>query len=92
MKRILPIAALALGIMGATTAFASDDDRCNVPMTEWQPVERLQQKLKSDDWTVNRIKTDDGCYEVYAVDDKGRRVEAYFNPKTFEMIKKKVED
>ncbi len=92
MKRIIPIGAFALAIMSAGTSFASSEDRCNVPMAEWQPVDALQQKLKNDGWNVNRIKTDDGCYEVYAIDDKGRRVEAYFNPKTFDAVKTKIED
>lgn len=92
MKRILPIGAFALATMSAGMAFASSDNRCNIPMAEWQPVAALQQKLQNDGWKVNRIKTDDGCYEVYAIDDKGRRIEAYFNPKTFETVKKKIED
>lgn len=92
MKRTLLTTALVLGIMGAGTAFASDDDRCDVKMVDWQPVEALQQKLEADGWKVNRIKTDDGCYEVYAIDDKGRRIEAYFNPKSFDMVKMEIED
>ena len=35
---------------------------------------------------MRRIKIDGGCYEVYAVDDKGGRVEAYFHPVTFENV------
>ena len=50
MKRTLLTTALVLGIMGAGTAFASDDDRCDVKMVDWQPVEALQQKLEADGW------------------------------------------
>ncbi|MEA2806037.1 MAG: Peptidase propeptide and domain, partial [Rhodospirillaceae bacterium] len=32
------------------------------------------------------IKVDGGCYEVYAVNDKGQRVETYFHPVTFEHV------
>ena len=92
MKRILPIGAFVLATVSAGMASASSNERCSVPMAEWQPVAALQQKLQNDGWKVNRIKTDDGCYEVYAIDDKGRRIEAYFNPKTFETVKKKIED
>jgi sulfoxide reductase heme-binding subunit YedZ len=35
---------------------------------------------------VRRIKVDGGCYEVYALNDKGQRVEAYFHPVTFENV------
>jgi hypothetical protein len=37
-------------------------------------------------WQVRRIKVDGGCYEVYAVDPKGARVEAYFHPVTLEPV------
>ena len=32
------------------------------------------------------IKENGGCYEVYTVDDKGERVEAYFHPLTLESV------
>jgi hypothetical protein len=35
---------------------------------------------------VRRVKVDGGCYEVYALDEKGERVEAYFHPKTLEPV------
>jgi len=60
-------------------------------MAEWQPREALQQKLQAAGWNVKKLKTEDGCYEAYAIDDKGRRVEAYFDPKTLETVKVKVE-
>ncbi|GLQ07997.1 hypothetical protein GCM10007924_32190 [Sneathiella chinensis] len=91
MKKVLLVTLVACGVSGMSTAYASDD-KCSVPLSEWQPREALQQKLEKDGWTVKRIKTDDGCYEAYAIDEKGRRVEVYFNPKTFDMVKMKVED
>ena len=90
MIRTLVTPVLAFGVLGSSTAFASD--RCTVPMAEWQPREALQQKLQAAGWKLNRLKTEDGCYEAYAIDDKGRRVEAYFDPKTLETVKVKVED
>jgi len=90
MNRMLFATALTFGILSAGAALARD--RCNVPISEWQPREALQQKLQAQGWKVNRIKTDDGCYEAYAIDDKGRRVEAHFDPKTLEIATVKVED
>ncbi len=91
MKRTLLATVVALGTVGGATAGLASDG-CNVPMADWQPREALQQKLEADGWQVNRIKTDDGCYEAYAIDDAGRRVEAYFNPQTFEVVQLEVED
>ena len=83
MKGILLATALFTAL-GTGAALADND--CDVPMAEWQPREALQQKLQGEGWTVTRIKTDDGCYEVDAVDNKGQRVEAKYDPKTFELV------
>jgi len=40
---------------------------------------------------MRRIKVDGGCYEVYALNDKGERVEAYFHPQTLEPVPTKKE-
>lgn len=82
------LAAGLLAVSHAGTARA-DDDKCNVPMDQWQPRENLQAMLEGAGWQVKRVKTDDGCYEVYAITPDGRRVEAYFNPKTLDQVASK---
>ena len=37
-------------------------------------------------WDVRRVRTDDGCYKVYARDAQGRRIEAEFDPVTLDLI------
>ena len=37
-------------------------------------------------WQIANVKTEDGCYEVYGKDDKGKRVEIFFDPATFEAV------
>ena len=56
------------------------------PKSGWQAPEKLEKQLTEQGWTVRRIKEDGGCYEVYALDDKGQRVEAYFHPVTFAPV------
>ena len=56
------------------------------PRTGWQPQAKLEQMLKDKGWQVRRVKEDGGCYEVYALDDKGQRVEAYFHPVTLAPV------
>jgi hypothetical protein len=84
MTRILIPIAAALGVMTATAAFASE--RCSVPKAEWQPEQALRQKLEGAGWKINRIKTDEGCYEVYGTDANGKRAETYFDPKTLDPV------
>ena len=52
----------------------------------WQSQEKLAATLKEKGWQIRNIKVDGGCYEVYAIDEKGEKIEAYFHPVTFERI------
>ena len=56
------------------------------PKSGWQATAKLEEALKAKGWTVRRIKEDGGCYEVYGLDDKGQRAEAYFHPVTLEPV------
>jgi hypothetical protein len=83
MKSILAT-ALLVNLAAVTAVMA--EEKCNVPVADWKPREALQTKLEADGWQVRSIKTEDGCYEAYAIDPKGEKVEAYFNPLTLERI------
>ena len=83
------LAAAFATTLGAGAALASD--RCNTPQGEWQPQQALQQKLEGEGWKVKKIKVEDGCYEVYGTDTKGNRMESYYDPKTFTVVKSKSE-
>jgi hypothetical protein len=60
------------------------------PKSGWQPVEKLEQQLKDKGYTVRRIKEDGGCYEVYALNEKGERGEYYFHPVTLQPVPTKA--
>jgi hypothetical protein len=91
MKRVFSIAlaaAVAAFAFGATqpslaTGLATCDSG---PQEKWQPQAKLEEQLKSKGWQVRRIKVDGGCYEVYALNEKGEKVEAYFHPLTLEPV------
>jgi len=90
LKFPLAIAALAAGITLSGAAWAHGSVECPViPKEEWKPQMELQRKLTSEGWKVRQVKTFSTCYEVYGFDAKGERVEAFFNPKTFERIQPK---
>ena len=59
---------------------------CDVPQDKWRPVEALQAELTAKGWEVSNIKTEDGCYEVYAKDETGKRVELFLDPASFEVV------
>jgi hypothetical protein len=85
----LPL-ALCLGLLSLSaqaTGLATCDsgDR-----SKWISTDKLESQLKAKGWTVRRIKEDGGCYEVYALTDKGERVEAYFHPLTLDAVPTKA--
>lgn len=84
MKRFLTLLPVAAVLLPA--AAIADDVRCNVPAAERQPEQALKAKLEAAGMTVKRIKTEDGCYEAYAIDKDGKRVEAYFDPRTLDRL------
>ena len=83
------LAAVLAATLAAGTAAASDI--CSTPKAEWQSQEALQKKLEAEGWKVKKIKVEDGCYEVYGTDAKGNRMESYFDPKSFSVMKSKSE-
>ena len=83
MKRTL---LLVIGLVLISTGAAFAVPSCSVPKAEWQPEQALRQKLESEGWKINRIKIDNGCYEVYGTDGKGQRAETYFDPASLEPV------
>ena len=80
---------VGLLLLVAVQAFAHGNVRCpSLPQTEWQSQDQLQKKLISEGWQVRKIEVSKSCYEVYAKDAQGKKVEAFFNPQTLERVQK----
>ncbi|MBV0933468.1 PepSY domain-containing protein [Marinobacterium weihaiense] len=89
MKKLIATLMLS-GAVVSPLALADDD--CKVPVNEWQSEQAFRDAIAAKGWEIKRFKIDDGCYEIYGYDEKQRRVEAYFNPKTFDMVKMELDD
>ena len=86
MRHVALCTAAAL-LITTTSAGATGLATCESgPKDGWQASTKLEQMLKDKGWTVRRIKEDGGCYEVYGLDEKGQRVEAYFHPVTLAPV------
>lgn len=84
---LLSALATSLLVLAAGPASATGLATCDSgPKSGWQASEVLEKRLTEQGWKVRRIKEDGGCYEVYALDDKGQRVEAYFHPVTLAPV------
>ena len=84
---VLHVALFTTALLSATVAGATGLATCESgPRSGWQPEAKLTAMLQGKGWTVRRIKEDGGCYEVYGLNDKGERVEAYFHPVTLAPV------
>jgi hypothetical protein len=91
VKHFQSIVAIA-ACCACAPAFATGLATCDSgPQETWQPQAKLEAQLKEKGWQIRRIKIDGGCYEVYALNEKGERVEAYFHPKTLAPVPTKKE-
>ena len=83
MKFAYAIAVVALAAAGPAVAAG----KCsNAPKSQWQPKSALQSQLRNDGYKVRQIKTESGCYEVYATDKDGKRANMAFNAETLEKL------
>lgn len=90
MKSLIFTGAVMVGLLASGTAWADTD--CHVPVASWQPREVLRQQLEQQGSQVQRIKVDDGCYEVRGVDANGQRFKAKYTPDTLLLLKMKIKE
>ncbi len=81
--------ALSLGL-AVLPAWADDD--CNAPMDRWQSREAVRQMAAQKGWQIQRLKIDDGCYEIRGTDGEGRSFKAKIDPETLKVVKLKPRD
>jgi len=81
MKYVLTVASV-LTVLASGPALAAEGACSSAPQSAWQPQSALKVKLKAEGLTVRQIKEEGGCYEVYAIDSKGKRVNMAYNAET----------
>lgn len=79
--------AVAVVLVASSSVQATGLASCDSgPREGWQPQAKLEKQLVDKKWQVRRIKVDGNCYEVYGINEKGERVEAYFHPVTLDPV------
>ena len=81
--------ALSLGL--AVLPALADDD-CDAPVHRWQSREAVRQMADRQGWQIQRLKIDDGCYEIRGTDAEGRTFKAKIDPETLKVVKMKQRD
>ncbi len=87
MMKSIP-AIVAVSLFAAIHAHATGLATCDSgPKSAWQAQDKLEKQLiDQNGWKIRRIKEDGGCYEVYAFDKNGDRVNAYYHPVTLVLV------
>lgn len=90
MSKIFYVAtSLAFLTVISTAAASGDDVSCGQDKGQWMSKEQVSAKVTEMGYNVRRVKTEDGCYELYVLDKDGNKSELYMNPVTGDIVKTK---
>lgn len=91
MHRPAAARAFALALLVAVAAPARAGEDCDAPPETWQPRSAVRALADREGWHVNRLKVDDGCYEIKGRDAEGRRFKARLDPASLRVLAVKRE-
>ena len=90
MKPLRPSVAGPLVLSMSLLALpALADDDCDAPVNQWQSRDAVMQMAASQGWQVQRLKIDDGCYELRGRNAQGRGFKAKIDPRTLNVVQMK---
>lgn len=93
MKKTLALIVLPMILAAPAMALAEDEANCgNVPSDQWMSSDAIKAKAVALGYQVRRVKTEGSCYELYALDKTGAKVELYMHPVTGAVVTQKVND
>jgi hypothetical protein len=86
---------LSLGFAGFAALPTLADDDCDAPLKRWQSRDAVRQMAAAQGWQIERLKIerlkiDDGCYEIRFTDAQGSRFKAKIDPETLKVLKLKL--
>ncbi|TSD83406.1 PepSY domain-containing protein [Mycobacterium sp. KBS0706] len=87
MRFLMTTGLIAMCLAATAPAFADDDPSCgDAPRAQWMSQDAAKAKLKDLGYEVRRIKPENGCYEAYALDKAGAKVEVFLHPVSGEVV------
>lgn len=87
MRKIMLVPVLAFSL-AALPALAEESGEGHLakPHSGWLSVEQIKQKLAAEGYDVRDVETNEGGYDIYAIDSAGKRMEARIDPMTGEVL------
>lgn len=96
MNRTIVVAATiaATLVLSASPSLASEYESCtSAPRADWRTIDDVKVAAEALGFKdVRRAKVEGSCYEVYAFDKNGNRVEVYFDPMSLKVVKTEIDD
>lgn len=86
-----PTIIAALVAIAVPFAAAAEDLCVTAAADQWQTEDAVKARATELGFEVANLKKEDGCYEIYATDKIGTRLEIFFHPVTFQIHKVKVD-
>ena len=87
-----PVRRLALAVLVAASSHGWAASDCDAPPASWQPRSAVQALAERNGWKLERLKIDDGCYEIKGRDAEGRPFKAKVDPATMQVVRIKRGD
>ena len=85
MNKIVNVSVFILAT-GLFAGAAQASDICKAyEQSKWLSKEDISAKVAAMGYEVRKVQSEDGCWEVKGMKD-GKRVEAYFDPVTAELV------
>ncbi|MEP7172820.1 MAG: PepSY domain-containing protein [Aestuariivirga sp.] len=78
--------SVALVVLMTSSAFAAGASCTTSSAAQFKPKSELEAVLKADGLTMKKLKVEKGCYEVYATDKDGKKVNVAYNAETLEKV------
>jgi len=86
MKTVL-LGVAAILVLSAGAARADDDYECRgIAQGKRMTESAIEEKARGMGIDVRKVETDDGCYEIHAIDMNGDDFEIYMHPETAKVI------
>ena len=85
------LASVAFVVCILVSGNALADMECVDPVSDWQSRDVLRERLEQRGWKVQRIKVDDGCYEVKGIDRRGNKFKAKYAPASLRVRKLEID-
>lgn len=80
--------SLFLAALGSANLAQADAQCTRADQSTWQQESAFRSAMKQQGYRITKFRITPGnCYEIYGFNPQSRRVELYFHPVTFALVK-----